>query len=63
MSIQLPYIRWPWLRQRLVGAYKTQRPARDIAVDDEWVFVVVGQSEYEGSDRSLSILRRVHEEE
>lgn len=46
-------------RPFLVGTYATSRPARDVAVTDSLVFVVMGDSEREGDDREVAILRRV----
>jgi len=42
---------------RIVGSFQTPRPARDVAAADSLLFVVVGQSEREGDDRDILILR------
>ena len=45
-------------RPFLVGMYATPRPARDVAVTESLVFVVMGDSEREGEDREVAILAR-----
>lgn len=43
----------------LVGSFATPRPVRDVAASASLVFAVVGDSEREGEDRHVMILRRV----
>ena len=43
----------------LVATYPSARPARDVSVAGSYVFLVVGDSERQGNDRDIVILRRV----
>ena len=42
---------------RITASYATARPARDVGASDSLVLVVVGQSEREGDDRDVLIMR------
>ncbi|MEE8130259.1 MAG: hypothetical protein V3T48_08235 [Vicinamibacterales bacterium] len=43
----------------VVAGFRTERPARDVAVAGSIVIMVVGDSEYQGHDREVLILRQI----